>query len=256
MSTQPTPQPTNIVIQQSGGNWKNILLIIFSCIIVALIMSTTCTSQKLDIAENNIKALTDTINVYTLKNQNLLYEKQGYILDKQELEKYIGIKEKEIKEIEKKLDSSIETIAKLKAQVSIDTIQVVDSVYIKDDVLYNEFSYKDDWVYISGVSTYQDELFNTTLNSINMDIPLKVGTTKDNQWFVTSENPYVKFTSIEGANIEKAKPKRWSINAGVGFGAVGGWGVSGTADGIVRYGWIVGVGFYAGLGISYKIFDF
>jgi hypothetical protein len=256
MSTQTTQQPTNIVIQQSGGNWKNILLIVFSCIIVALIMSTTCTSQKLDIAENNIKALTDTINIYTLKNQNLLYEKQGYILDKQNLEKYIGIKEKEIKEIEKKLDSSISTIAKLKGQVVIDTIQVVDSIYIKDDVLYNDFTYKDDWVYIAGVSTYKDELFNTTLNSINVDIPLKVGTTKDNKWFVTSENPYVKFTSIEGVNIEKAKPKRWSINAGVGAGAVGGWGVSGAADGIVRDGWIVGFGFYAGIGISYKIFDF
>jgi hypothetical protein len=253
MSTQ--AQPT-VIIQQSGGNWKNILLIIFSCIIVALIMSTTCTNQKLDIAENNIKALTDTVNVYSLKNQNLLYEKQGYILDKQDLEKYIDIKEKEIKEIEKKLNSSIETIAKLKGQVSIDTIQVIDSVYIKDDVLYNEFSYKDDWVFISGITTYEDELFNTTLNTISMDIPLKVGTTKDNQWFVTSENPYVNFTSIEGVNIEKSKPKRWSVTAGVGVGAVGGWGISGASDGFVRDGWIVGIGFYAGVGISYRLFDF
>jgi hypothetical protein len=219
-------------------------------------MSTTCTNQKLDITENNIKALTDTVNVYSLKNQNLLYEKQGYILDKQDLEKYIDIKEKEIKEIEKKLDSSIETIAKLKGQVSIDTIQVIDSVYIKDDVLYNEFSYKDDWVFISGITTYENELFNTTLNTISMDIPLKVGTTKDNQWFVTSENPYVNFTSIEGANIEKSKPKRWSVTAGVGVGAVGGWGISGASDGFVRDGWIVGIGFYAGVGISYRLFDF
>ena len=252
-----TQQPTNIIIQQSGGNWKNILLIIFSCIIVALIMSTTCTNQKLDIAENNIKALTDTVNVYSLKNQNLLYEKQGYILDKQDLEKYIDIQEKEIKEIEKKLNSSIETIAKLKGQVSIDTIQVIDSIYIDiNDVVHNDFKYADKWVYISGTTSYNNRVFNTTLNTISMDIPLKIGTTKDNQWFVTSENPYVNFTSIEGANIEKSKPNRWSVTAGIGIGAIGGWGISGASDGYVRYGWIVGIGFYVGVGISYRLFDF
>ena len=220
-------------------------------------MSTTCTNQKLNIAENNIKALTDTVNVYALKNQDLLYEKQGYILDKQDLEKYIDIKEKEIKEIEKKLNSSIETIAKLKGQVSIDTIQVIDSIYIdSDDVVHNDFKYTDKWVYISGTTSYNNRVFNTTLNTISMDIPLKVGTTKDNQWFVTSENPYVNFTSIEGANIEKSKPNRWSVTAGIGVGTVGGWGISGASDGFVRDGWIVGIGFYAGVGISYRLFDF
>ena len=49
-------------------NWKNILLAVFSLVIVALIMSTTCSNNKLNKAETNIKALTDTIHNYQLKN--------------------------------------------------------------------------------------------------------------------------------------------------------------------------------------------
>ena len=90
-----------------------------------------------------------------------------------------------------------------------------------------------------------------------MEVPLKVGTTKDNKWFVTSENPYVQFTSIEGANIEKAKPKRWVIGIQGGIGGIFGYGISGcSADGIVRTGWILGAGGYVGIGVTYKLLEF
>lgn len=90
-----------------------------------------------------------------------------------------------------------------------------------------------------------------------MEVPLKVGTTKDNKWFVTSENPYVQFTSIEGANLEKAKPKRWSFGIYGGVGAIFGYGISGcSADGIVRTGWILGAGGSVGFGLTYKLLEF
>ena len=60
--------------------WKDVLLFILVILTTSFIMSTSCTKQKLDIAENNISALTDTISVYKLKNGELLYEKQGYIV--------------------------------------------------------------------------------------------------------------------------------------------------------------------------------
>jgi hypothetical protein len=238
------------------NNWKNILLIVLSCIVIALVMSTTCQSQKLSIAENNILALTDTIKSYELKNGDLLYEQQGYILKKQELEKYLEIKEKEINELERKLGSAITTIARLEGQVRVDTIELRDSIYIEKDVIYNDFSYQDDWLTLYGTTTYKNNLFNTSLNTIAMNVPLKVGTTADNKWFATSSNPYVSFTNIEGVSLEKAKQKRWSVGVQAGIGVVGGFGISGANDGIVRSGWIIGVGPYFGLGVSYKFFEF
>ena len=98
------------------SNWKNILLIIFSCIIVVLLMSTTCTKQKLDIANNNIAALTDSIHTYQLKNGELMYEKQGYVLEKEELEKYLEISKGEVKDLEKKLTTIIDVLSKILAK--------------------------------------------------------------------------------------------------------------------------------------------
>lgn len=241
-------------------NWKNILLVIFGIVIIALLMSTTCTRQKLEKAENNIEALTDSVHTYKLKNGELLYEKKGFIAEKKELEEYIGVKEKEVKEIERQLKSALATIAKLMAEVNIDTIHTTDSVEVLPDSTYNcHFDYNDRWLSLNGVTSVHLDPFqsHTIINNINMEVPLKVGTTKDNKWFVTSENPYVQFTSVEGANLEKAKPKRWSLGVQGGVGAIFGYGISGcSADGIVRTGWLVGAGGYVGLGITYKLIEF
>lgn len=237
--------------------WKDVLLIILVILATSFIMSTSCTKQKLDIAENNISALTDTISTYKLKNGELLYEKQGYIAEKEQLSSFIGVQESEIKELEKKLGSAVSTIAKLKQEVKVDTLKLIDSVYVYDeDETRNDFSFSDNWMSLSGTTIYKDYKFSTTLNNLSMDVPLKVGTTKDNTWFVTTENPYVSFSSIEGASIEKSKPKRFSLSIHAGVGLSYGYGISSSVDGIVRSGWFFGPAVHIGAGVSYKIFEF
>lgn len=237
-------------------NWKDVLLIILVILATSFIMSTSCTKQKLDIAENNISALTDTISIYKLKTGELLYEKQGYIAEKEQLSTFIGVQESEIKELEKKLGSAVSTIAKLKQEVKVDTLKLIDSVYIYDGEVRNNFSFSDNWLSLSGTTIYKDSKFSTTLNSLSMDVPLKVGTTKDNTWFVTTENPYVSFSSIEGASIEKVKQKRFSLSIHAGLGLSYGYGINGSNDGIVRSGWFFGPAIHIGAGVSYKLFEF
>lgn len=237
--------------------WKDMLLIILVILTTSFIMSTSCTKQKLDVAENNISALTDTISTYKLKNGELLYEKQGYIAEKEQLSTFISVQESEIKELEKKLSSAVSTIAKLNQEVKVDTLKLIDSVYIYDgDEMRNDFSFSDNWLSLSGTTIYKDYKFSTTLNNLSMDVPLKIGTTKDNSWFVTTENPYVSFSSIEGASIEKAKPKRFSLSIHAGVGLSYGYGISGSNDGLVRSGWFFGPAIHIGAGVSYKLFEF
>lgn len=235
-------------------------LIILGVLCLVLIGVTTCQHKDNSILENNIAALNDTIHTYQLKNGELMYEKQGFIVEKAELEKYIGIKESEVKEIEKKLKSALATIANLRAQVRVDTVQMTDSVEVLPDSTYNcHFGYNDKWLAIDGTTQIKLDPFNshTIINNINMEVPLKVGTTKDNKWFVTSENPYVQFTKVEGANLDSPKQKRWSLALQFGVGGFFGYGASfPIPSGTVQSGLVVGVGAYGGIGVSYKLFDF
>ena len=206
--------------------WKEILIGILTVVVVALAMSTTCTKQKLNVAENNVKALTDSVRVYKLSNDDLMFAKQAYILEKNELEKYLEISEKERKELEKKLKSSLAYIAKLEAEVRIDTLRLVDSVYIKDGHKNIAFRYNDKYVYLDGNTELLDSITaNTTLNKLDMGVPLKVGLTEDNQLFITSSNPYVNISDIEGAQIvtKKTRDKRWGFGPYIGLGVGYGW---------------------------------
>lgn len=240
--------------------WKETVIAILTFICIVLIMSSTCTNRKLNIAENNLQAMNDTLHTYVLKNGELMYTQQGYIARVDELEQYIGIQKKEVKELEKKLKSALATISKLEAQVKIDTVHMHDSVYITPDSVYHShFNYSDKWLTMDGETSFQFDPFNThtIINSIRMDVPLKIGTTADDKWFAVSDNPNVVFTSVEGANIEKAKPKKWSLGIQLGVGGVIGYGISGAKnDGIVRTGWFVGAGGYVGIGATYKLCEF
>lgn len=238
------------------NHWKDILMAIIGIACIALMMSTTCTSRRNDVLENNIKALNDTVKTYQLKNGELMYEKQGFIAEKKELELYIDIKEKEVKDIEKKLGAALATISKLEGQINVDTLPMQDSIVHVQDTTIIHFYYSDNWLKMDGTTIYKDPFICTTLNNMNMRVPVKVGTSVDNKWFVTTDNPYITFTSVEGANLEKAKPKRWSIGIQGGVGGIFGWGISGTQDGIVHSGWILGAGGYIGLGVTYKIAEF
>ena len=248
-----------------SDNWKNILLVVFFFVIIALIMSTTCTNQKLDVAENNLKAMNDTLHTYKLRNGELMYAKQGYIVRIGELEEYIGVKEKEIKELERKLKSNVATISKLQEQIRLDSIHMHDSIYITQDsithdsIYHSHFTYNDNWTALDGETTFRFDPFNThtIINSLTMQVPLKVGTTEDNQWFAISDNPHVQFTSIEGANIAKAKPKKNAFSIHVGVGAGAGYGICiPPSGGTVNSGIILGPVLYVGLGYSRTIFEF
>lgn len=239
---------------------KNSGLIILGVLCLVLIVVTTCQHKHNTILENNIAALNDTVHTYQLKNGELMYEKQGYILEKQELEKYLDISKKEVRELEKKLGSALATISKLQTQVRVDTLQMTDTLIIEPDSTYtNHFYYSDNWLNLNGLSkiTLNPLIVSTKINHIAIDANLKVGLSKDNKWFATSDNPYLRFTQIEGANLAAPQQNRWSLSLQLGVGGFVGWGACfPIPSGTPQTGLVAGAGFYGGLGFSYKLFDF
>ncbi len=205
---------------------KSILVVVLEALLFLAIISFGYRSMdnKLDISNQNIKAYKGQVEQLELKNGELLRIKDSYILEKKELQEQFDMSKQEIRDLQKKLNSSVAYISKLEANMKIDTIREVrDSIiYINDTDRDVKFKYQDDWFTMEGMTQLRGPNSNTELYNISMDVPLNIGLSDMYQLFVTSPNPYVSFTNMEGALIEGSKlypkPKRFSMGIQGGFG--------------------------------------
>lgn len=229
--------------------YKEILILIFSIIIGIFLCSTCSSARKTKNLEHNLKALTDSVREVTLKNGDLMYEKQLLILEKNELESYLEISKKEVKDLEKKLNSSLAYISKINGEIRYDTITCIDTIYrAPDGVLNVDFDYSDRWTNIKGTTVITDySRAQTQITDLKVDVPLTLGVTDDFKIFAKSDNKNVSFSQINGAAIEsKIKPKRWGMGPTVTVGLYGGYDFIHGAPSI-------GMGVMVGWSIHYNI---
>ena len=209
--------------------------------------------DNLNIAEHNIKSLNDTIRVEKLKNGELIEYKNSLIIEKSELEKYLCITNKEIKELERKLNEKVLYISKLEGEIRVDTLFLKDSVSTNDSITYiYHFNDINKYYQLSGYTEVDgNNKGNTVITNNTMKMKLKVGLDDDWKIFVTSDNPYITFSGIDGAVLDKdvylkrIKQKKWGIGIQAGIG--------------MQYGLIhktFDVGPYIGVGISYNFITF
>ena len=236
------------------NNWKNILMIISLIIIIILIMSTTCIRQDNKKLKNNIKALTDSVHTLKTKNGELIYAKQSLILEKKEIENYLDISKSEVKELEKKLNSSLAYISSIKSNIIVDSIIMFDTIVINEnsDTISVRFNYDDKWVSLNGKTLVYGTIGETHVDKLEIETPLKVGLTEDYKVFVLTDNPYLKIGDIDGAAIEnsivKQKKKRFGIGPFVGVGIGGGTNFNKTP----YFGWNVSIG----ICLTYSLIQF
>lgn len=207
-------------------SFKPLFIVITAITIIVLAVLYLNSLNKNKYLSHNIKALMDTVQVYELKNNELLYAKQSIIAEKSEIENYLDISKAEITELEKKLKSNLATISKLKSKVRIDTVYCTDSVFIHDSIIVIKFVYADEWISLNGSTSFDNSLrydldkllgsANTRIDNILIDVPLKIGYTEDYQIFATSSNPYISFSSIESGILKDPnKPKRFNLGVQV-----------------------------------------
>lgn len=234
---------------------EKIGLIVIAVLLISLvgvILFATNKNKKLTVANNNIEALTDTITVKELKNGELLQYNQSLVLEKEELEKYLQLSKQEVKDLEKKLNSKLLYISKLEGTIKTDTIYIENTTTTVDSLSYRYSFMKSTEYYTICGYTDVDEIHKSTTTITENTIPLKlkVGLTEDWKIFVTSDNPHVNLTDIEGALVDKnvflkqQKKNRFSIGIQAGFGA--------------HYGLVhrqFDYGPYIGLGVEYILFE-
>lgn len=222
-------------------------------IIIFLLTLLNGKSNELDIANSNLRAATDSIEMYELKNGALVYEINSYILEKKQLEQYLDVSKKEVKDLEKKLGDALSYISKVEGQVKYDTITMHDTVVWIDDVAYADILYNDQWISIEGQTKIDKNQAQTTLNNIVVPVPLKVGLTDNYNIWVESENPYLTITELKGAVVKDSpiiqKPKRWGIGPYIGVGANFGYGIGNSSV----PGLQVGLGVSVGISVHYSV---
>ena len=206
--------------------------------------------RKLDISDQNLLAFRGKLEQVELKNGELLSSRDSYVATINDLEELLGIAKQEVRDMQRQLNSKIAYISELESNVRIDSVVTVrDSIIYVDNTakkMIASFHYDDKWMSFNGENEFtfgENYECKTKLHNFTMNTPLVVGLTNDYQIFVKSDNPYVNFSSIEGAVIDKQalKPRKqrfgWGLQLGVGA----------MYDVIDKD---VAVGPYAGLGVE------
>lgn len=230
---------------------KTIFIIIETIVLISVIFfGYRYFSEKVDISDQNLKAAKGEVTVLKGQNDELIYTRDSYILKEKDLEEQLGITKSELKTLKKKLDSSIAYISKLEAEILVkDVVMEKDTIiYINNNYSVIPFKYSDKWLNFKGKNdlTFDNNVLNdvkTTITEMSLSADLKVGLTDNNQIFVETDNPYIKFNSIEGAYLNKevaqVRKVRFSYGLQLGIG--------------VNYGLInkkLDIGPYAGAGIG------
>ena len=182
-------------------------------------------NERLEITTQNLIAYKGQLEEVELQNKNLLVSKDSYIATINDLEEQLDITKKEAREIQRQLNSKIAYIAKIEQSVKVEYVEVIkDSiVYVNNQHAIAKFHYNDDWMRFDGENEFQfgnNFDYITRVKNISITAPLTIGLTNDYQVFVTTPNPYITFTDIEGSVIENSvlKPRKKRFSWGVQFG--------------------------------------
>lgn len=207
---------------------KNILIIGLVLLNILIITISGCVISSLKkenaINKHNYDTAIGEVEVLRTKNGDLVAERDSYVATIKDLERLNIASQEEIKNLKKTLDKKISYISKLESQINITPAEVHDTVYINNGVIVSKWGAGDEWYEINGVTTIKDSTVMTSVNKLYVDVPLTVGLTDTWSIFVTTSNPYINISDIEGAVLDKSlyikttAVRRWGLGVSAGFG--------------------------------------
>ena len=208
-------------------DWKRLLIFVLIALNVFLLLRVNHISNEY---YNYQQRAVDTLSVYQNKVGELYASNDTYIMDIKELKK----SNTELYEEVKKLKDNPIIVTKTEFVYKVDSVKMnSDTVYIyvdgNDTIFKNEFSKKDSWMDITGITLFSlnNKQFSTTLNNVSFNANITTNLVeRDNKlYFVSkSSNPYMQINNIEGCMlspedskiIKKRFDKRWAVVAGAG----------------------------------------
>ena len=228
------------------NNKKDIFQVLVMVILFvwALLSMQRCSIMKhnYDTAQNNIVALTDSIEYYECKTGELVAQKTMLIGEIKDLKESYS---KELNCLYDDLNSMKRKNAQMAAQLKgfIDN-PVKDTIWKYDTIKFEKsliqpFDFSDKWRILSGNITLKDDTIglNIKKDQVFFDYTIAI---EDGCIYIKSDNPYVKYDYVTAIQEQQKKPNHWNIGFQAGFG--------------FQYGMFnktIDVGPYLGVGVSW-----
>ena len=214
--------------------WNNykihiIYILIILCLGTICVTSiNSCTDAKKSSIQN-IVALTDSIKQYSGKNSELVAQKTI-------LEGDIELLKQTNKDLYDKLNSikvnDPNTVIQVSGNIDYnsvkkDTVWVcqkeqTESSVVSDSIIYKNFDFSNKYRELTGTVWKKDSLIGLNIEKDKMFFDYTIAI-KNDQLYITSDNPYVQYNSLTGYVNQIPKEKKWSIGPviGVGFSTSG-----------------------------------
>lgn len=203
--------------------WKIIYTALTCLMFVFLCFSIhQCNTYK-RMNDNNITALTDTINLYKSKNGNIIAEKTTLYATIKDLKKINDSLYNVVKDINIKNPDNIVYVNTTIEYEKHDTLFLINNDTIKNTCkIEQKFDFTNKYRSLQGNVYYyrgntQDTLgINISKDLVNVDFTTIL---KDNKIYISSSNPYVKYNDIISINTKQnSKNKRFGVGPMIGVG--------------------------------------
>lgn len=182
---------------------------IMVALICGLFLWSTCSVEETE--GDNISALLDSVNIYKMKNGELLHYKAIYEGKNLELTSLLDQDKKYIKELESKV-GHIRTVTKVRSEVRVDTVKTVltDTIIAGDTaVVAKKFAYENRWVSLNGY------IYKDSISIDHISLPVDLTIVQGKKVGVISSNPYIYIKDIKSA---RESTSRWSLGITAGAG--------------------------------------
>ena len=219
-------------------HWQTIVKILILCILFAwcLIATKKCSNYKTE-AKQNLIAMNDTVKYWKAKNGQTIAEKNLAI---GKLEDLKFINDSLYRQVKLMNVKNPEVVVGGTTTVEL---PVHDTVYNNVPSLpiaiYKTFDFSDKWRTLAGHVNYKDSTLNVGIDKNNVEFNYTLAI-EDNKVYMTSDNPYVKFSKTTGLTIPTYKQKKKRF--GLGPTIFGGYDVQSKK-----------IGYGIGIGISYNL---
>ena len=228
------------------NNKKDIfqVLLIVILFVWALISMQRCSVLKhnYETAQNNIVALTDSIEYYECKTGELVAQKTMLVGEIKDLKESHS---KELNCLYDDLNSMKRKNAQMAAQLKgfiynpvKDTIWKYDTIKFEKSLI-QPFDFSDKWRILSGNIILKDDTIGLNIkeDQVFFDYTIAI---EDGCIYIKSDNPYVKYDYVTAIQEQQKKPKHWNIGFQAGFGFQ-----------YCMFNKTIDVGPYLGVGISW-----
>lgn len=195
---------------------KTHLIYVAIIIVLLFVLSISIRScqENTQLYDNNVTALIDSVSYYKAKNGELVASKSLLEGDMSLLKKTNSELANELNSMKVKNPEQVVKIVTEYIKTPSDTVWAIDSTNVN---ITKQFDFTDDYRSLAGDVYLKNNMLGLNINKdeVYANYTLAI---KDNKAYITTNNPYIKISDIQGITIPTPKTKHFYLGPSINFG--------------------------------------